>query len=157
MSASASFFVIDRAAVSDLTAAADPAPGTGLYAVAHAVGHDLDAAAEGAVFPWSGYCFVFLMEFLADRGVYSGSEFAEAERLLSSPAGVGAYLLTPESFTDLALLDPDRYDESDIRRYFDELGVGFAEAGVAGKDGITGLAEHVGALDSDQALLVLVG
>jgi len=157
VSAGVAFFVVDREAVPELVAAADPQSGTGLLDVAYAVGRDLNAEDGNEVFPWSGYWFAFLMEFLASRGVYTGSVYEKAEELVSSGVGVGAYLLTPESFTDLGLLDPDQYDEADIHAYLGELDMDFEEAGMAAEDCIAGLGKHVGELQAHQVLLVLIG
>ena len=152
MSAIASFYVVNRDDLSTVSAAAGPASGLDFDHVVDTTCHDL-----GDVFLWSGHVFIFLMDFLRERGVHVGSEFAEAEDQLNSATGVGAYVFTPADFGDLSRLDPDLYEEADIRSFFNEFGMGFDDAGIAAKDGVALLAEQVRKLGPDRALIVLVG
>ncbi len=151
MSAAVTFYSFPRAELPELVAAArQRAMATfGRLMETHAV--DL-----GGDYGWSGYSFVFTLEYLHSQGVLTGSPYADAEAALTAVVGVGANVLDADAIADFDLLDPDRHDVAAIERHFRSLGMWFEEAGLAGRDAVQVLGERLRLLREGQVLIVVI-
>jgi hypothetical protein len=74
----------------------------------------------------------------------------------SAPTG-STFLFTPEHKAYLPQLDPAALDEDAVCLFFEEMGYGFEEAGMAARDALTVLHEQVAALGDEDVLLLHVG
>lgn len=152
MAARAATFLIRRGDVAELAQAAS----TGTRSVfTQALALRMLEPGEG--FGLVGYARVFLIHYLQNQGIWLGSEYATAEQAFACVAAVGGYILTPSAFSRIDDLNPEHHDELEIARSFAQLGVTDPDVAADGKTWLGILSDKMRTLDSEQALLVLVG
>ncbi|WP_155369330.1 hypothetical protein [Catellatospora vulcania] len=169
MSAIASFYVLDRAHIARLVAAAELAaaldarpdvtfedvadgdyelPGDTLRTVGRELGDD---------YGWSGYCMLYLLTYLSDRGVdLFESEYGTESDVINSSYNL-TVLMTSTHKVHLPQLDPAVHSDQELLQHFEEMGYGFEEAGTAAREGLEILRDQIAALGDHEAFVLHVG
>ncbi|MEU8285548.1 hypothetical protein AB0C01_14550 [Micromonospora sp. NPDC048905] len=108
-------------------------------------------------YDWSGYCMLYVLTYLEERGVdLQQSEFDAESNAINSVLGF-TVLITPAHRQFLDQLDPGRHRAEELTAHFDEMGMEFEESGTAGLDGLTLLRDSISDLGDDQVLLLHLG
>ncbi|MET8040385.1 hypothetical protein ABZU25_05900 [Micromonospora sp. NPDC005215] len=151
MSAIASLTVIPRDSVTELARLARTSPSSFRSYLAE---HGRKARQE---YDWSGYCMLYVLTYLEERGVeLQQSEFDAESEAINSAHGL-TVLITPASRRLLDQLDPAGHRAEELNAHFEEMGMDFEESGAAGLDGLTLLRDSIAELRDDQVLLLHIG
>ncbi|MEU8181570.1 hypothetical protein AB0B85_10505 [Micromonospora sp. NPDC049044] len=151
MSAIASLTVLPRASVAELARrATESSSSLRSYLAEHGV-------TAGQEYDWSGYCLLYVLTYLEERGVdLQLSEFDAESEAINSVHGL-TVLITPAHRRFLAQLDPGGHRAEELSAHFEEMGMDFEESGTAGLDGLTLLRDSIAGLRDDQVLLLHLG
>ncbi len=152
MSSIASLWVLDRDALTYVVAAARAEGASGVRESLTQHGRDVDDE-----FNWSGYVMLYLLVHLDQRGIALMESELQSDADAINSVYDATFVITPAHKRYVAQLDPARHDEAELAAFFDEMGYGFDEVGMATHDGLTLLREQIGALAADEVLLVHIG
>ncbi|MFG1838071.1 hypothetical protein ACGFH8_06495 [Micromonospora sp. NPDC049175] len=151
MSAIASLTVVGRDTVPELARLARTSRSS-LHS--YLAEHGREARQE---YGWSGYCMLYVLTYLDERGVdLQQSEFDAESDAITSALGY-TVLITPGHQQLLDQLDPAAHRAEELAAYFAEMGMDFEESGVAGLEGVTLLRDSIADLRDDQVLLLHLG
>ncbi|WP_433126327.1 hypothetical protein ACQPWW_26725 [Micromonospora sp. CA-240977] len=151
MSAIASLTVVPRDSVTELARlAATSSSSLRSYLAEH-------GGTARQEYDWSGYCLLYVLTYLEERGVdLQQSEFDAESDAINSALGL-TVLITPAHRRFLDQLDPAGHRAEELTAHFDEMGMDFEESGTAGLDGLTLLRDSISDLHDDQVLLLHLG
>lgn len=155
MSAIASFHVIDRADIARL-AGPDPAAGgdlrvgSAMSEVLATCGRRLDPD----LYPYSGGCMLYLLEYLIDRGIPIMT--SEHDDVVAALRHTTVVLLTPAHRVLLPLLDPAAFTQRELRESMSEVG-DFEEVELAAMDGLNILRDGIAGLSDTEVFVLTIG
>ncbi len=160
MSAIASFILLPKSALSELSDAATPKKG--FFGGVKDRFHDFlrSRGREVTSYDWSGYVLATLLPFLDERGVdLMKSEYGELSSHLSKERKSTCFIFTSaHKRAYLSQLSPDSYSEAELRDYCNEFnGSSEAEAGKPMRDGIRAIHDSLHQLDDDSVILLHIG
>ncbi|MGC4815170.1 hypothetical protein ACLQ29_32050 [Micromonospora sp. DT228] len=151
MSAIASLTVVGRDSVPELARLARISSSSLRSYLAE---HGREARQE---YGWSGYCMLYLLTYLDERGIdLQASEFDAESDAITSAHGY-TVLITSGHQQLLDQLDPAAHRTEELAAYFAEMGMDFEESAVAGRDGLRLLRDSISELRDDQVLLLHLG
>lgn len=150
MSAIASFFQLPLSAVD------------GLRRASQGSGHCpflKENGVEVADYKWSGFVFATLLCFLQERDVdLMKSEWDELSSALTQTSGATHFIFTAEHKSKyLEPLDPQRYNEADLRDYYNDFnGCNEEQIGKAMLDGIKTLQQSLASLPDGHIIVFMI-
>jgi len=151
LSAIATFNVLPRSDLDDLVRADD--------AVALMTAIRKQGRQVHDEYGWSGYCMLYLLEYLDERGAYLGAPELDADTESLSELLSYAVLISAEQKSFLPDLDPANHSLEEIAAYFDDMGYGFEdeELTAAIDESMAVLSDSIAGLDEDEVLLIVIG
>ncbi|RAO35786.1 hypothetical protein PSN13_02209 [Micromonospora saelicesensis] len=147
MSAIASLTVVPRDSIIALARLARTSPSSFRTSLAE---HGSRARQE---YDWSGYCMLYVLTYLEERGIdLESPEFNAESEAINSAYGLTTLITPAPGLSEQ--LDPSAHREEELVAHFEEMGVDFEESGTAGLDTLRLLRDSVSDLRDDQVLLI---
>ncbi|MEU1587493.1 hypothetical protein [Micromonospora sp. NPDC005710] len=150
MSAIASLTVVPRDSISELSRLARTSPSSFRMYLAE------NGSKTRQEYDWSGYCMLYVLTYLEERGIdLESSEFNAESEAINSVYGLTTLIAPAQRLVEQ--LDPGAHREEELIAHFEEMGMDFEESGTAGLDTLRLLRDSISDLRDDQVLLVNVG